>query len=113
METIYIIFLIFLGGAVVTYFAGKINSLLQDVLFLASVLIPTYLFYVNYSVGDVVGFQLGNISLSWGINYFGWLFSLIVLGLGSIVAFYAVSFMKGKERRGYFYFNYIFHCFFE
>ncbi len=107
METIYIIFLIFLGGAVVTYFAGKINGIIQDILFLASVLIPAYLFYANYSVGDVINFQIGSINLSWGINDFGWLFSLIVLGLGSLVAFYAVSFMKGKERRGYFYFNYI------
>jgi NADH-quinone oxidoreductase subunit M len=107
METIYIIFLIFLGGAVITYFAGKINGLLQDILFLATVLIPAYLFYADYSVGDIVSFNAGGITLSWGINSFGWLFSLIVLGLGSLVAFYAVSFMKGKERRGYFYFNYI------
>ncbi len=107
METIYIIFLIFLGGAVITYFAGKINGLLQDILFLATVLIPAYLFYADYSVGDIVSFNTGGITLSWGINSFGWLFSLIVLGLGSLVAFYAVSFMKGKERRGYFYFNYI------
>ena len=107
METIYIIFMIFLGGAVVTYFAGKINGFLQDILFLATVLIPAYMFYAAYSVGDIVSFDAGGITLSWGINSFGWLFSLIVLGLGSVVAFYAVSFMKGKERRGYFYFNYI------
>ncbi len=107
MNTIYIIFLVFLGGAVVSYFAGKLNKVLQDILFLASVLLPAYLFFSNVEIGQQVNLTLGGISLSWGINYFGWLFALIVLGLGSLAAIYAVGFMKGKERRGYFYFNFI------
>ena len=107
MNTIYIIFLIFLGGAVVTYFAGKIHKVLQDILFLVSILVPAYLFFANVEIGQNVNLTLGGISLSWGINYFSWLFSLIVLGLGSLAAIYAVGFMKGEKRRGYFYFNFI------
>jgi NADH-quinone oxidoreductase subunit M len=107
MNTIYIIFLVFLGGAVVSYFAGKLNKVLQDILFLVSVLLPAYLFFANVEIGQQVSLSLGGISLSWGINYFGWLFALIVLGLGSMAAIYAVGFMKDKERRGYFYFNFI------
>ena len=107
MNTIFIIFLVFLGGAVVSYFAGKLNKVLQDILFLVSILVPAYLFFANVEIGQNVNLSLGGISLSWGINYFGWLFALIVLGLGSLAAIYAVGFMKGKERRGYFYFNFI------
>ncbi|MBN2639474.1 MAG: hypothetical protein JXR65_10375 [Bacteroidales bacterium] len=107
METFSIIFAIFLGGAVLTYFAGKLSSVVQDILFLATVLVPTYLFFSGVSIGSSMPFSLEGISLLWGVNHFGWLFSLIVLGLGSLAAVYSVGYMKGKERRGYFYLNFV------
>jgi NADH-quinone oxidoreductase subunit M len=107
METIFLIFILFLGGAIVTWMSGKLASVIQDILFLATILVPAYLFYTNVTTGYAVDFNVGGIELSWGINAFGWLFSLIVLGLGVFVAFYAISYMKGKERKGAFYFNFI------
>ncbi len=107
MEMIHIIFLIFLGGAVLTYFAGKVSKVLQDIFFLLSVLVPAYLFFANVGIGKEVTLTLGGIPLVWGVNHFSWLFSLIVLGLGSMAAIYAIGYMKGKERKGYFYFNFI------
>ncbi len=107
MEMIHIIFLVFLGGAVLTYFAGKISKVLQDILFLLSVLVPASLFFTYVKIADSVTLPLGGIKLSWGLNHFSWLFSLIVLGLGSMAAIYAVGYMKGRERKGYFYFNFI------
>lgn len=107
MEMNYIILVVFLGGALLTFFAGKINNLLQDILFLASVLVPASLFFAYVHAGNIVNLTLGGIHLSLGINAVSWLFALIVFGLGSMAAFYSVSFMKGKERRGYFYFNFI------
>jgi NADH-quinone oxidoreductase subunit M len=107
MEMIQIIFLIFLGGAVLTYFAGKISKVLQDILFLLSVLVPAWLFFANVAIADKATLSLNGITLAWGVNHFSWLFSLIVLGLGSMAAIYAVGYMKGKEHKGYFYFNFI------
>jgi len=107
MEMIHIIFLIFLGGAVLTYFSGKISKVLQDIFFLASVLIPAYLFFAYVGAGREATLSLGGITLIWGVNHFSWLFSLIVLGLGSMAAIYAIGYMKGKKRKGYFYFNFI------
>ena len=107
MEMIHIIFLIFLGGAVLTYFSGKISKVLQDIFFLASVLVPAYLFFAYVGAGREATLSLGGITLIWGVNHFSWLFSLIVLGLGSMAAIYAIGYMKGKKRKGYFYFNFI------
>lgn len=107
MEMNYIILVVFLGGALLTFFAGKINNVLQDILFLASILVPASLFFAYVHAGNIFNLTLGGIHLSLGINAMSWLFALIVLGLGSMAAFYSVSFMKGKERRGYFYFNFI------
>lgn len=107
MATLYLIFIIFLGGAILTYYAGKLGSVLQDIIFLATILGATSLFYAGVHINDFMSFNPGGITLTWGINYFGWLFSLIVLGLGSLAAVYSVGYMKGKKRRGYFYFNFI------
>jgi NADH-quinone oxidoreductase subunit M len=107
MNPVLTIFILFLGGAILTYFAGRISKVLQNFLFLASILVPAFLFYTQVSIGQTAEFSLGGISLTWSLNYFGWLFSLIVLGLGAMAAIYAVSYMKGKERLGTFYFNFI------
>ena len=107
MDMIYIIFLIFLCGAVLTYFAGKINNVLQDILFLVSILVPAWLFFAYVDQEHVVNPNMGGIQLSLGLNALGWLFALIVFGLGIMAAIYAVKFMQNKERRGYFYFNFI------
>ncbi len=107
MNPVLTIFILFLGGAILTYFAGRLNKILQNLLFLASILVPAFLFYTQISIGQTLDFSMGGITLNWGLNYFGWLFSLIVLGLGAMAAIYAVSYMKGKERLGTFYFNFI------
>jgi len=107
MDTMYIIFLIFLGGAVLTWFAGRINNVLQDILFLASILVPAWLFFANVDQGSITRLNMGGVGLTWSINALSWLFALIVFGLGSMAAIYSVKFMQGKERRGYFYFNFI------
>lgn len=106
MNPIFTIFILFLAGAILTYFAGKLSKVLQQILFLTSILIPTFLFYTQVHVGQSVNLFVG-LPLTWGLNSFGWLFSLIVLGLGSLAAIYAVSYMKGKDRLGTFYANFI------
>lgn len=107
MATLTIIFIIFLAGAILTYFAGKLNTVIQDILFLGSVLVPAALFFAEVKTGNSFSFSMEGISLVWGINSFSWLFSLIVLGLGILAAVYSVGYMKGKERKSYFYFNFI------
>ncbi|NIA10323.1 MAG: hypothetical protein GWP10_11505, partial [Nitrospiraceae bacterium] len=107
MNMIYIFFVLMFGGALLTFLAHKISGLLRDTLFVLTVLAGTVLFFTKIHVGDTVNFSLGGLSLQWGINAFSWVFALIVLGLGVMAAFYSVSYMKGKERLGYFYFNFL------
>ena len=97
MEMIYIIFLIFLGGAVVTYLVGKISSVLRDIVFLSTIIVPLVLFFTEINVGQVVNFSLAGVQLQWGITYFGYIFSIIVGGLGIMAAIYAIPAMKGKN----------------
>ena len=107
MEMIYLIFIIFLGGAVATYLLGKINGVLRDLTFLATLIVPAVLFYTQVSIGQTVDFSMSGMNLQWGITDFGYIFAYIVLGLGVLAGIYAVAAMKGKENLGFFYSNYI------
>ncbi|NOY36000.1 MAG: hypothetical protein GXO83_00315 [Chlorobi bacterium] len=104
---IYIVFIVLLGGALLTFFANRISGLLRDTFFLLTILATTVLFFTKIHIGDTVSFTLAGLNLKWGLDAFGWYFSLIVLGLGTMAAFYALSYMKGKDRLGYFYFSFL------
>ena len=107
MEMIYLIFIIFLGGAVATYLLGKINGFLRDIVFLATLIVPAVLFFTQVSVGETVDFSMSGINLQWGITSFGYIFAYIVLGLGVLAGIYAVAAMKGKENLNFFFSNFI------
>ena len=107
MEMIYLIFIIFLGGAALTWLSGKVHSVLRDLIFIASLIIPSALFFMNIEVGQTVNFNLAGFELSWGINHMGYLFSYIVIGLGILAGIYAIPAMKGKKNLDFFYSNFV------
>ncbi len=107
MNSIVIIFLIFLAGAVLTYIGQRLSNILGSSLFLLTIFAATAQFYLRVNTGDIFSFSLNGLEMEWGITPISWLFSLIVLGLGSMAAVYSISAMKAKERLGYFYFNFI------
>ena len=107
MEIIFIIFGIFLVGAILTFFANRISGLLRDVLFILTILSTGVMFFMNLETGTFVSFSLGGLDLSWGLTPFSWLFAIIVIGLGILAAFYSLAAMKGKDRLGFYYFNFI------
>ena len=107
MNIIYLIFIIFLGGAIATFLLGKISGILRDIAFLATLIVPAILFFTQVGIGDTVDFTMSGISLSWGITNFSYIFAYIVLGLGILAGIYAVAAMKGKENLGFFFANYI------
>ena len=107
MNTIILIFIIFLGGAILTFLASALKGILKEVLFLASVFVPVVLFFTNISIGQTFSFQAAGFAFQWGITPLSYVFALIVAGLGLMAAVYAVSAMRNKENTGFFYFNYI------
>ena len=107
METIYLIFIIFLGGAIATFMAGKINGILRDTLFIATLIIPAILFFTQISIKQTVNFSMLEFNFQWGITNFSNIFAYIVIGLGILASVYAVAAMKGKENLGFFQANFI------
>ncbi len=107
MNTIILIFIIFLAGAILTFLASNIKGLLKEVLFLASVIVPVVMFFTGVKAGDSFNFHLAGFAFQWEITPLGYLFALIVTGLGVMAAIYAVSAMQKTKNLGLFYFNFI------
>ncbi len=107
MEIIYLIFILFLSGAIATFLLGKVSKTLRNIAFITTLAVPTILFFTQVNIGQTVNFSILGIHLSWGITSFSYIFAYIVLGLGMLAGIYAVAAMKGKENIGFFFFNYI------
>ena len=107
MNMIIVLFALFLGGAVLTWLADKISGILRDGLFLLTMIGGATLFFLRIPTGSSVDITLAGLHLQWGLTPTAQVFSLVVMGLGVLAAIYAVSYMKGKERLGYFYFNFL------
>ncbi len=107
MEIIYLIFILFLSGAIATFLLGKVSKRLRDIAFITTLVVPSVLFFTQINIGQTVDFSVLGIHLSWGITNFSYIFAYIVLGLGVLAGIYAVAAMKGKENLGFFFFNYI------
>jgi len=101
-----LILLLFLGGAIVTWLGGKLSPIVGDLLFLATIIIPAGMFFTGVTVDEVTHLHALGLTLTWGLTPLSYLFSMIVVGLGILLAIYAVPFMKGKQKTGAFYFNF-------
>ena len=107
MNTYILILLILFGGAFAAYFLNKLAPILSGLTAFAATTIATILFYTQVKIGSQVQLTIGGINLEWGINAYSWLFSFIVLGLGTLASLYSIQYMQNKERQGYFYLNFL------
>jgi NADH-quinone oxidoreductase subunit M len=107
METIITILLIFFGGTVATYFLGKVSGLLRNIIFLATLIVPAWLFFSTITPETESGFLVLGIDLSWGITPFSYIFAIIVLGLSVITGVYAVKAMEGQKNLNFFFANFL------
>ena len=111
MNIIHITLGILLGGSILTYFANKISGIVRDLVFITSIVVAAVLFFMKMTPDTVATFNLGGITLELGMNHFGLLFSIIILGLAVLAGFYSLPYMKGKDNLGFFYMNYLLSIF--
>lgn len=107
MNTYILILLILFGGAFLAYFLNKLAPILSGITAFIATSAAAALFYTQIEIGTTYQIVIGGINLQLGINDYSWLFSLIVLGLGTLATLYSIQYMQGKERQGYFYLNFL------
>ena len=106
MNSLLLIILILLGGAVFAFLANRITPVLSGVVSFLSIGAAAVIFFLQVSAADTLSIPINGLELHWGINAYSWLFGAMVLGLSIFVALYAIAFMKDKDRLGYFFFNF-------
>jgi NADH-quinone oxidoreductase subunit M len=107
MNSLLIILLAIFGGAFISFLLDKIMPVVRDIFNVVLLLFVAFTFYSNMSNTEVLNLYIGGIQLSWGFTAAGNLFAMIVVVLGLLAIIYSTSYMKGKERLGYFYFNFL------
>ncbi len=107
METILTILLILFGGSIATYFLGKLNGLLRNIIFIATLIVPAWLFFTTITPDTVIEFVILGINLGWGITPFSYIFAIIVLGLAVLMGVYAIKAMEGQKNLNFFFANFL------
>ncbi len=107
MNSFFLILLILFAGAGLSFVLGKISSIISGTVAFLSIAAASALFFTQIEMGSFIEFSLGGIQLQWGLNSYGYLFGIIVLGLGTLASLYSISYMQNKERTSGFYFNFV------
>jgi len=107
MNIIILILIVFFAGAIITAFSGKISSLVQDILFLTTLIGTAVLFFTGVDTSTETTIALSKVNLTFGMTPLSYFFALIVFGLAVLAGIYTIGQMNGKERKGYYYLNYI------
>jgi NADH-quinone oxidoreductase subunit M len=107
MNSLLLIIIILLGGAILAFLANRILPVLSGIVSFLSIGASALIFFLQVHASDVYSFKvMDNLTLSWGVNAYSWVFAAMVLGLAVFVSLYAIAFMQGKDRLGYFFFNF-------
>jgi NADH-quinone oxidoreductase subunit M len=105
MKMVPLILGILFGGAVLSYVLGKVHYVVKNVISFAVLAAAGYLFVIQYGAAETFSFSVAGFNLIWKLTPLSWFFGLMIFGLGILVQIYSSSFMKGKDRVGYFCFS--------
>jgi NADH-quinone oxidoreductase subunit M len=108
MNNIVLILLILSGGGVLSFLLNRVNSQLSGLTAFVATVAAAVLFFTGIGTADNLNFTLGGMQLSMEINNYSWIFGALILSFSSLVMLYSISYMKGKDRLGYFYLNFMF-----
>jgi len=106
MNSLLLIILILLAGAIFAFLANRITPILSGIASFLSIGAAAVIFFLQVSAADNLSVSINGLELHWGINAYSWIFGAMILGLSIFVSLYSIAFMQGKDRLGYFFFNF-------
>jgi NADH-quinone oxidoreductase subunit M len=106
MNSLLLIILILLGGAILAYLAKRITPILSSIVSFIAILSATLVFFFLLNDQEVVKINLGNFILEWGVNDYSWVFGAMVMVMASFASLFSIAYMNGKDRLGYFNLNF-------
>ncbi len=107
MNSLILILILVFGGAMLSFVLNKFLPVLLNSFVVLLMLVVAYLFF-TIDMATQIDFEIGGIHLQWGFTSASYLFGYIVVILGLLSLMYSTAYMKGKDRLGYFYMNFLF-----
>lgn len=100
-----ILLVIAFGGALITYFLGKISKKARDVfaVFVSITLVIYISFLFGQSFKETFFAGFFDIPLTLSINNFSWLFAIVISAIGSLSIIFSLSYIRRKEKTDFFY----------
>jgi len=105
MNSLFLIILILMGGAVLAYIAKKVNPMLSSIVSFISIASAAAVFFLMTDRESVI-LHIGGFELQWGLNAYSWVFGAMVISMATFASLYSIAYMKGKDRLGYFNLNF-------
>ena len=106
MNSLLMIILILLGGAILAYLAKKVNPMLSSIVSFLAITSASVVFFLMTDAQYILQINLGTFELQWGLNAYSWVFAAMIMVLSPLVSLYSIAYMKGKDRLGYFNLNF-------
>jgi len=101
-----LLLIIAFGGALLTYFLGKISSKLRN--FFAVFISLTLIAIISCLYGRPLQksyFHFLNLPLILRLDPFSWFFAIATQTITTLSVIFSLSYMKGKERLNFYYFS--------
>lgn len=103
--TLQLILLIGFGGAILTYFAGKISPVLRKIfaVIISLVLIGIVIsIYGKYSQ-EILNFKFLGFKIIFTSNRLSWLFAIMISSLSALSIIFSLDYMKEKDNLNFYY----------
>ena len=96
------------AAGLLAFIAHHIFPILRDAIVIIAITIAGYIVWqLSGNVQDI-SFAVGNFTLSWGVTEYSKLFGLLIAVLSFFALIYSSAFMKDRDRKGYYYMNFLF-----
>ncbi|MEN8120897.1 MAG: proton-conducting transporter membrane subunit [Bacteroidota bacterium] len=106
MNSLFLLLLILLGSAILTYIGHRISETLGNILVVLGIFAASLWFFTGIETPVDFSYKIADFDALWGFTPYSWIFAALVFILSPLALLYSTAYMKGKENLGTFYFNF-------
>ena len=96
------------AAGLLAFIAHHVFPILRDAIVIIAITIAGYIVWQLSGNIQNISFAVGNFTLSWGVTEYSKLFGLLIAVLSFFALIYSSAFMKDRDRKGYYYMNFLF-----
>jgi len=100
-----LILLVGFGGAIVTYFAGKVWKALRELfaVIFSLILVGMIIYVYNRYSDEILKIGFLNFNIVFRLNALSWLFAIMISGITFLSILFSLKYIKGRENLNFYY----------